>query len=738
MVRSTDHSRSSAQGTEQPCRSYFRLFCLLITIIGLAKSLSSQNATSPLSERPLASIDDTKGGLIKVDVVVTDKSGKPATGLEWTDLELLDNGQPNKILSFQAFDEASARSDPAAEIILVIDTLRMPGMLASHEREEVEKFLRRSDGHLVHPVSIFRLRDSGLWLVADPSKDGTRLATAIVHDDQGRSIRKAFGPSGLFGLGPEETPGLLALKSLADILTLERQRSGRKLLIWVGPRREENGAPFEQQRVFKMIVWFSTLLREARVALYSYSEGENKRDVRALRYRDFLNGAKSIRDAGFEDLNRKVLAVQSGGRTLDFADEDLADQIHRCVAEASHFYTLSFNPLPANHPNEYHDLSVQVRMPGFTARSNSGYYDQPYYQDQAKHAKRVTVEQLDQLLKADHGKSDGHMAQRLSSLELSERMSKTKISSWIAELPGAKARQALLALAGASAFLAPPAPEIPADPPPDASAQREMISLAGEYLNETIPHLPNFFATRTTVRYAETPPHDENNSTIEYEPLHMVESSKERVLYSRGQEVVDAEAAKHAKPKNEGPNLTAYGTFGPILGAAIDAVVASTDFSWSRWEQGASGLRAVFRYVIPQEKSHFRVGYCCLPDGDGTTSFQTVQGYHGEITINPATGAILWLTMEADLNAELPIVRSEVMVSYGPVDIGGKTYICPVTSIAIWRSRTVGVLALTDWGDSFRSYGPFATMLNEMDFDDYHIFRAESHVLTDVPEQEKK
>jgi VWFA-related protein len=735
---STDHSRSSAQGTEQPCRSYFRLFCLLITTIGLAKSLSSQNATSPLSERPLASIDDTKVGLIKVDVVVTDKSGKPATGLEWTDLELLDNGQPNKILSFQAFDEASARPDQAAEIILVIDTLRMPGMLASHEREEVEKFLRLSDGHLVHPVSIFRLRDSGLWLVADPSKDGTRLATAIVHDDQGRSIRKAFGPSGLFGSGPEETPGLLALKSLGDILTLERQRSGRKLLIWVGPRREENGAPFEQQRVFNMIVWFSTLLREARVALYSYSEGENKRDVRAIRYRDLLNGAKSIRDARFEDFSRKVLAVQSGGRVLDLADEDLADQIYGCVAEASHFYTLSFNPLPANHPNEYHELSVQVRMPGFTARSNSGYYDQPYYQDQAKHAKRVTVEQLDQLLKADHGKSDGDMAQRLSNLELSERMSKTKISSWIAELHGAKARQALLALAGASAFLAPPATEIPTDPPPDASAQRKMISLADEYLNETIPHLPNFLATRTTVRYAETPPHDENNSTIEYQPLHMVESSKERVLYSRGQEVVDAAAAKHARPKNEGPNLSAYGTFGPVLGAAIDAVVASTDFRWSRWERDASGLRAVFRYVIPQEKSHFRVGYCCLPDGDGTTSFQTVQGYHGEITINPVTGAILWLTMEADLNAELPIVRSEVMVSYGPVDIGGKTYICPVTSIAIWRSRTVGVLALTDWGDSFRSYGPFATMLNEMDFDDYHIFRAESHVLTGVPEQEKK
>jgi len=202
--------------------------------------------------------------------------------------------------------------------------------------------------------------------------------------------------------------------------------------------------------------------------------------------------------------------------------------------------------------------------------------------------------------------------------------------------------------------------------------------------------------------------------------------------------VVDAEAVKHAKLKKDGPNLTTYGTFGPILGAAIDAVVASTDFSWSRWERDPGGLRAVFRYVIPEEKSHFRVGYCCLPGGDGTASFQTIQGYHGEITIDPATGAVLRLTMDADLNTELPIVRSQVMVSYGPIDIAGKTYICPVQSIAIWRSRTVSVLALTDWGESFRSYGPFATMLSDMEFDDYHIFRAESHVLTDVPAPEKK
>jgi hypothetical protein len=220
--------------------------------------------------------------------------------------------------------------------------------------------------------------------------------------------------------------------------------------------------------------------------------------------------------------------------------------------------------------------------------------------------------------------------------------------------------------------------------------------------------------------------------------MHMAERSTEKVLYRRGHEVVDAEAAKQTKQKPYEPYLTTYGTFGPILGAASDAVVASTDFGWSRWEREGDRVRAVFRYVIPQEKSRFHVGYCCLPDGDGTASFQTVQGYHGEVTLDPVTGAILRLTMEADLDGDLPMIRSDVLVEYGPVDIGGKTYICPVKSVAIWRSRTVRQLALTDWGLSFRSYGPFATVLSDLTFDDYHIFRAESRVLTDASPPEKK
>lgn len=742
---------NKAAGTHEPLfRQRSVLFSLAFALC-LAVPLSAQTAPSrnpPMSEAaalpqvpapsqsPMRTLD-AEEGLIKLDVVVTDKSG-PVTGLQTADLTVLDNGQPTKILSFRAFDGTSATPDPRVEVILVLDTLRMPGLFASHEREQVEKFLRRDGGRLTQQVSIFKLIDSGLWLVAEASRDGNALAEQVARDGQLRLTRKPAGPAALFSSSPQpDLPGLLALKALGDIATAERRSPGRKLLIWIGPRREENGAPFEQQRLFNMIVWFSTLLREARIALYSFSEEEISGSQQAVRYKDFLDGVQSAREAKFGALDRKVLAVQSGGGVLE-ATNDLASEIARRIEEDSSFYALSFNPTAADHPNEYHTLRVQPGRPGLTVRSVTGYYDQPYYLDCPNvSVKHVTVDQLEQVLKAARGKKDREVAQRISNLELTERLSDSKRSSYLADLRGPNAREGLVAVADASSLLAPPAAEIPGDATPDADAQRSVISRADDYLREAIPKLPNFLATRTTLRYEETPPSDHGDSRTEYQPLHLVESSKATVLYRQGSEEVNSMAAETTKAKAVEAYLTAYGTFGPILIAADDAV-ASRDLRWKRWERDAVGLRAVFSYVIPQEESHFRVGYCCLPDGDGTTGLQLVEGYHGEITIDPATGAILRLTMEADVAPGLPLSQSGIVVNYGPIEIGGKTYICPVRSVAIWRSRSVSVLALTDWGESFRSYGPFETMLSDMTFSDYHLFRAETHVLTNVPSSENK
>ena len=267
-----------------------------------------------------------------MDVVVTDRAGKPLSGIAAKDFTLLDNGQPEKILTFHAFDEISSTADPPVKVILLVDALNLPERLASYERREVERFLRQNNGHLAQPVSLVELSTTGIVMVGHPSADGNALAADFAHDKNIERIRRV--PSGMRGESIDflfgDPPALSALKALGDIATAERQRPGRKLLIWVGPGWGVGSGAYldsirPRQDTFYTIYWFSTLLREARIALYSFSVGETNADGRSLIYRAYLNGVQSVQQATFMHLTRKVLAVQTGGRVLEPSDDPAAN-----------------------------------------------------------------------------------------------------------------------------------------------------------------------------------------------------------------------------------------------------------------------------------------------------------------------------------------------------------------------------------------------------------------------------
>jgi hypothetical protein len=93
-------------------------------------------------------------------------------------------------------------------------------------------------------------------------------------------------------------------------------------------------------------------------------------------YKEFLRGVKSVKQADAADLALQVLAVQSGGRVFN-PSNDLSGQIADCVEDLNAFYTVSFDPPHAQHPDEYHELKVVVEGSGLTARTSSGYYNQP-------------------------------------------------------------------------------------------------------------------------------------------------------------------------------------------------------------------------------------------------------------------------------------------------------------------------------------------------------------------------
>jgi hypothetical protein len=64
-------------------------------------------------------------------------------------------------------------------------------------------------------------------------------------------------------------------------------------------------------------------------------------------------------------------------------------------------------------------------------------------------------------------------------------------------------------------------------------------------------------------------------------------------------------------------------------------------------------------------------------------------------------------------------------VQYGPVEIGGKSYICPVHSIAI---------SLTKSHSGGEKSDREVLRINEVSFTDYHRFGSTSRIITNVPQ----
>ena len=67
------------------------------------------------------------------------------------------------------------------------------------------------------------------------------------------------------------------------------------------------------------------------------------------------------------------------------------------------------------------------------------------------------------------------------------------------------------------------------------------------------------------------------------------------------------------------------------------------------------------------------------------------------------------------------------MITYGPVEIGGKSFICPLRSISTMRTRSV--TKKVEWDEGFNTWGPYLTVLNDIRYEDYHMFRGESRMV---------
>jgi hypothetical protein len=348
-------------------------------------------------------------------------------------------------------------------------------------------------------------------------------------------------------------------------------------------------------------------------------------------------------------------------------------------------------------------------------------------------SQRVSVDQLQKTLTTVRAAktSDGAMAQAISSSELTERLTSPTLDRMKAEFkPGPKTLLSLEFLSYSSSLLDPPPAELPDRAPPDAAADLSMMSAAKNFVATTLRHMPDFVATRITRSF-------DNSSTAVSRrrapspELQLMGTVSREITYRDGRETEpEMSPVTNFKSNRVGsePGLTSQGEFGPIL-ATVLGDTSKGRVTWSHWENTAAGSAAVFHYQVPEGASHYQVDFCCendeLPDFPGSY-YHGTPAYHGSLYVDPITGAVLRMTLEAELDPTQPIMRSAISVDYGSVDIGGKRYICPVQSVAISSARSY--LAKEARDTTIRR-------LNEVVFTNYHRFGSTIRVLTTPPTQ---
>jgi VWFA-related protein len=324
--------------------------------------------------------------LVLLDVVVTDKSGRPVSNLTQNDFTVLEDKAPQAIASFDRPDQhryslsvtdkdGTRRSPNVAPslTILVIDALNTEFLDTAYAREMVMKYLRTHGPRLPQPTSLMMVTDTQLELVHDYTEDAGVLQDALKHHAAEFPFRHAANSAALGDLDRLED----TLSCLEKIAAANVNFAGRKNVIWIGQgfpslnlaTKTLNGGAAGpdselERRVLQSVTTTANQMWDARLAVYTI-------DPRGLQVlgpgaMDVPSGLKMF----------ESIAPQTGGKIL-FNRNDLDVAVSDSVNDGSDYYTLSYYPKNNEWNGKFRTIRVTLSNPNLAARTRSGYYAEP-------------------------------------------------------------------------------------------------------------------------------------------------------------------------------------------------------------------------------------------------------------------------------------------------------------------------------------------------------------------------
>ena len=308
----------------------------------------------------------------------------------------------------------------------------------------------------------------------------------------------------------------------------------------------------------------------------------------------------------------------------------------------------------------------------------------------------------------------------LARIELTERLSTPRMYQLVGKYSlGSHVQLALEQLADRTALLSLPLSEHLHQVPPDAKAQKLMLEQSRAWVLGELSHLPNFVASETTTRFDNSPVMLKYFQAMTDEAgFHRVATVRRQISFQDGKEVRDASARDDANRKDSG--LDSRGEFGTEAAVIWMDLVHGT-VAFDHWEQSMAGPAAVYHYSVPREFSHYEVADACLDH----ISFHDNPAYHGEIALEPKTGAVLRMTLEAESRPNDPVSHVASVVEYGPVVLGSRRSICPLRSLTFMVEEANGCFHGTH-----KLQKPVA-MINQTIFSNYHRFGSSATIIFD-------
>jgi VWFA-related protein len=340
--------------------------------------------------------------LVLLDTSVLDAKGKPVQGLTKQDFQVIEDGHPQEIVSFDSSQEhllpaASYKKSVTLDVmqphqfghapvnIFVLDEMNTHFADTSFALRSLRSYLEKQPELLPQPSALFTVTNSGFQLLQSYTVDRDLLLHAL----NAHKIVYAWKLEQSKSVGGEVVDRLTtSLSAMEQISQNVAALPEHKNLIWIGagfPTLDPSSLPPAMEKLLQHALQHVTDdLLDARISLYAIDPTSTAAGLTEITDESQLaftaaagDTTGRLSDPFDKSLDFDRLAPVSGGRVIRGLN-NVDQQIDASVRAASSYYTLGYQPKDTTlDEQKYRKIRIVCKRSGTTVLSPEGYYTSP-------------------------------------------------------------------------------------------------------------------------------------------------------------------------------------------------------------------------------------------------------------------------------------------------------------------------------------------------------------------------